>query len=257
MAKTKIVLSFDDGRGDNYRAFTEVIIPLQLKATLNVTAGYIDGTIPNQYAPCPNKAMSLEELSELAAFEQIEIAGHGDYHQNALKDLSDGIQKLRQWLPNKQIIGIASPNSKLTEQQVLMNREDYETIDVSYVRIGPGASYRSFRRVCGKLARMLHSARLYCYSVAGAHYTKEQNFVLLSVPVMKQHTLRQVKKLIQNAAKQDHHLILMFHSILKPGEPYYEDTWNWDYDDFLALCRWLQENESIEVVTTTELVQAR
>ena len=37
----KVVLSFDDGRRDNYRAAFEILKPLELPATFNITIGYI------------------------------------------------------------------------------------------------------------------------------------------------------------------------------------------------------------------------
>ena len=36
-----IVLSFDDGRHDNYEAYKNILNPLNIPATFNITAGYV------------------------------------------------------------------------------------------------------------------------------------------------------------------------------------------------------------------------
>ncbi len=253
MTKTKIVLSFDDGRKDNLRMVEEILNPLNMKATINITTAYVDGTISAEHAPCENAAMSVEEVIALSKNPSIELAGHGCEHQNTIEDLGKGLSILRSWIPNRLVNGIASPNSLLSEDAVLSDRSAYEALDLSYVRIGPGKSYHRFRRICGKLARMTHSAFLYKYSIQGAQIQGTPGYVVLSVPVMKQHTLAQVKSLVSDARRQGNDLILMFHSILKPGEPYYEDTWSWGYEDFRGLCQWLQQ-EDYAVVTTQELI---
>ena len=253
MSKSRIVLSFDDGRRDNLRVVEEILNPLDMKATINITTAYVDGSINQSRTPCPNAAMSRQELETLSENANIELAGHGKEHQNTLEDLGEGIRTLQEWLPNRRINGIASPNSLLIEDEILGKREAYEALGVDYVRIGPGKSYHKIRRICGVLARKTGSSWLYRYSIAGAHSAKEPGFVLLSVPVMRQHTLPQVQALVDDAARQGHDLILMFHSILKPDEDYYDDTWSWDYNDFAALCRNLSEREDVTVVTTQEL----
>ena len=37
----RVILSFDDGRKDNYRAAMEIMKPLDIPATFNITTGYI------------------------------------------------------------------------------------------------------------------------------------------------------------------------------------------------------------------------
>lgn len=255
MSKSKIVLSFDDGRKDNMRVVQEILNPLGMKATINITTGYVDGSIDSTHAPCPNEALTRDEVTQIAEYSNIELAGHGKEHQNSIEDLGEGIQMLRQWLPDRKINGIASPNSKLVEDVILAQQGAYEDLGVDYVRIGPGRSYHKLRRICGKLARITGSPALFCYSIAGAHLADKTGYVLLSVPVMNQHSLRQVKTLVRDVVKREESLILMFHSILKPGEAYYDDTWSWDYEDFKLLCRWLAVNDQLEVVTTQELTQ--
>lgn len=253
MTKTNIVLSFDDGRKDNLRMVEEILNPLQMKATINITTAYVDGSIAAEHAPCENAALTPEEVMELSKNPNIELAGHGCEHQNTIEDLGKGLRILREWIPNRTVNGIASPNSLLSEDAVLSDRSAYEALDLSYVRIGPGKSYHKLRRICGKLARMTHSSFLYKYSIRGAQIQGNTGYVVLSVPVMKQHTLQQVKSLVTDAGRRGNDLILMFHSILKSGEPYYEDSWSWDYEDFRALCQWLQQ-EGYAVVTTQELI---
>ena len=256
MSKTRIVLSFDDGRADNLRAVKEIITPCGLKATMNITTNFVEDTIPSDVRPCPNVSMDRVDVAELASFANIEIAGHGTNHQNTLEDLGEGVKTLRRWLPDTPIVGIASPNSKLLEEDIIKDQAAYEALGLSYVRIGPGNSYSGLHRIFGKLARMTGSSWFYTHSVAGALITGKPGFCLLSVPVMKPHRLQQVQALVRSAVQKDADLILMFHSILKPDEDHYADDWTWDYEDFNNLCQWLSNQGDIEVVTTAELVSA-
>ena len=45
MEKIRIVLSFDDGRRDNYRVAKELLEANEIPATFNITSGYLEGKI--------------------------------------------------------------------------------------------------------------------------------------------------------------------------------------------------------------------
>ena len=253
---SKIILSFDDGRRDNLRAAQEILVPLGIPATMNLTTGYIDGSAREERHPGPNPALSMEEARELASLPNIEIAGHGWEHLNTMEDLQKGVTTLREWFPERTIAGLASPNSILREEEILFQQAAYEAMGLSYVRIGAGATYSGIRRVMGKLSRMIPSKWLFITSNKGAIAHTLDRFVLTAVPVMRQPPSGQVEALVRYCAKHDYDLILMFHSIVKAGEDFHEDTWSWDYDDFAKLCKTLQNMQQANEITLATTAEA-
>ena len=194
----------------------------------------------------------------------VELAGHGDEHLNTMEDLSRGLKKLRGWLVvsdgtllNTDICGIASPNSNLTADEITGNKKLYEDMGVEYVRIGPGTTYSGVRRIEGKLSRMTGSDGLFWKSNKGISEHFEGAFVVHSVPVMKPHTLSQVKRLVEENISRGTDIALMFHSIVKRGEEYYDDTWSYDYDDFLSLADWLIGREDCFLQTMRDAVRGQ
>lgn len=254
---SKVVLSFDDGRRDNVTLIRDILVSNGLPVTLNLSTGYIDGTARKERYPGPNPAMTLEEAKELASLPGVEIAGHGWEHLNTLEDLKKGVDTLRTWFPNQEICGIASPNSILHEDEILAHQAEYEAMGVRYVRIGAGATYSGARRVMGKLSRSIHNDWLFVTSNQGAVEHTFDRFVLTAVPVMRQQTKQQVEALVDYCWKNGKDLILMFHSVVHKKDPFHDDTWSWDYEDFVSLAYDLKELDKagkIQLTTTADAV---
>ena len=100
MYTTRVVLSFDDGRRDNFRVAMEELVKRKLPATFNITSGYIEKTIELDEL-CPNEPMTVEEVVELSKNSNFEIAGHGYAHLNTIEDWEKGIHVLKKWLGNE------------------------------------------------------------------------------------------------------------------------------------------------------------
>lgn len=253
--KTAIVLSFDDGRGDNYRAAQEVLIPLEIPATFNITTDYVEGLASNCH-PCENQPMSREQVVALSKVPLFEIAGHGKQHRNEQENLIAGVEELREWC-GTYCSGIASPNSALPFAQVEHDRMFYGQHGVHYVRLGSRG--RSFaRKVADRCNRFLNSDAVAAYVWKESLIKDTDVFVLPSVPILHHTTLREVMTLVKAAIKAKQSLILMFHSICKPGEPYYDHMWSWDYNRFTELCKKLQMlayEEKIVLRKTAELLK--
>ena len=84
--------------GGNYRIAAEELLPRNLKATFNITTGYINGNINEKDAPCENPPLTVDDVRELGKYEEFEIAGHGHEHLNTLEDWKKGIDVLTDWL---------------------------------------------------------------------------------------------------------------------------------------------------------------
>lgn len=258
MKKTRIALSFDDGRKDNYDIALNILKKRRIPATFNITTAYVDGTISSDDRPCIIDSMTIKNVVDLAKLG-FEIAGHGDHHKNSLEDMGVGLIKLRDWLcyPCNQRFGAASPNSNLTERDVLAKKEEWDNIGVSYVRTGIRSAECFYMRVIRKLAYLTKSTYLYKKGFQASLEVVSDQFVLHSIPVMNRTTVNQVKTIISEAIYQQKDCILMFHSIVSEGNPYFNDTWSWDRKKFNELCEWLVEMSSkskIQLLTIGDLI---
>lgn len=259
MKISKVVLSFDDGRKDNYDVAVPILQKYGLTATFNIATAYVDGTIPKELTPCTNPAMDKEHVKKLYHLAY-EIAGHGDCHCNKDEDIVAGINKLHNWLSlaKDEKIGFASPRSDLDPGQVLKHIDKYKAQGILYVRTGIIDGKSFVKKMERRLAYITGSQMLYYKAFEKSIGLVKQNFLIYSVPIMNKATLKQVTYLIRKAVKNGKSCVLMFHSISGKGDLYCKDTWSWDRNKFAGLCKWLGEQEKlgkIEIVTTAEILR--
>ncbi|MCI8382966.1 MAG: polysaccharide deacetylase family protein [Lachnospiraceae bacterium] len=253
----KVTLSFDDGRKDNYRVANEILTPMQLPATFNITTDYVSGK-EARGIPCANQAMNKEEVVNLSRNALFEIAGHGKSHHNGFDNLIDGIKELKEWCGLDKM-GIASPNSQLSEKELQSETDSYRNNGICYVRTGVRCLHKTLVKKClRKINKQVHSGKISSWVYRESLLSKEDNFILNSIPVLHYNTFGEVKRIINDAAKTDKSCILMFHSILKEEEEFYRDLWSWDYEQFRRLCVFLKEMEEekmLQVCKTMDLVK--
>lgn len=242
----KIILSFDDGRKDNYRVAKEILEPARLPATFNITTGYISKNISDKDKPGPHEPMSIKELQSLASNNLFEIAGHGYTHDNGLNNLVDGVIELRKLCNDSKIVGIASPHSQFE----LKNLDSAKVLlienGIKYLRISNDYTKMNvWKRLVRKLNRMIKVPSIF-YWVNIDSIMRKNNFLLYSVPILKDTSVKEVKYFVKHLIElgNDATCILMFHSILKNGENYYGDLFSWDYNDFRELCDFLFEERA-------------
>lgn len=255
----KIVLTFDDGRKDNYRVATEILQPRNLTAAFSITTGYVDGSIQKANRPGDNAALTQDKVKALYATGQFEIVGHGHEHLNTLEDWEKGLEMLEQWLGKSwrvHGVGIASPHSVMSSKQIREWEVTLTYLNVKYVRIALKNQFNYLQRIISKIARMTHSTFLYTLPIKSSlqHVGKEK--VVYSVPVLHPDTVKQVIALINMAEREQRDCVLMLHSILKDGEANYNSMWTWDYNKFVKLCDFLVKERNanrIDIVTLREL----
>lgn len=249
-----IAFSFDDGRKDNFINAKYLLEKYNLSATFNITTGYVLGTNEIHENPCSNVAMNIEELIKLSSNSKFEIAGHGYKHNNNLENLITGVKELRNIL-NVNINGIASPSSQFS----IDNKERFQKIcqknAIKYLRISKNFKNKVFiRKVIRKVNSIIKSKKLFYYTYKDSDY--KNDFIIYSVPVLKNNTIEQMKYFIKKAIVENKSYVFMFHSILKSDDKFYGDLYTWDYDDFEKLSSYLSklENENvIKVVRVNEL----
>ncbi len=256
----RIALSFDDGRKDNYRIAKEVLEPLKIPATFNITTGYILDVLEEKDKPGPHEAMSIEELKCLAKSGLFEIAGHGFRHDNDLNNLMRGVLKLRELLPGVEIKGVASPHSQFRLEELQNARKVFEENGLHYLRISNDYSQmNTFRIWERRINRLLHIPSIY-YKVNYNAVIQKQSFLLHSVPVIKDNNIYEVKgfvdRLIENKCNENKTCIFMFHSVLKKNEQYYEDLFSWDYYTFIDLCNYFkirEQEDKLSIIKTCDI----
>lgn len=257
----KIVLSFDDGRKDNYRIAINILEPRKLGATFNITTGYIDGSLSDRNCITPNPAMSIQEIKRLYQNNLFEIAGHGDSHLNTRSDWMAGVEKLKLWLGNEWYangIGIASPHSAITYADELCNKENWKNTEVKYIRLGLTNQKEFTQKIFSKSLRIIKSPLLFSLLFNSSCKKIGNDFFVYSVPILNHHSFDQIYYLIKKTIAMKKDCILMFHSILKKGEANENSMWSWDYDKFEKLCdkiTELREQNQIAVISTIEALK--
>lgn len=261
--KPAIVLSFDDGREDNYRAAFEILKPRNLSATFNITTGLVDGSLPEGESPCRNAGMSIDQVKEIYTDPLFEIGGHGDRHLNTYEDWMVGIDKLAEWLgPSwlKNGIGIASPHSEVKATDPLCEQDLFGDKHVRYIRLGLRNQRSVVQRGLSKVAAYTGNRSIYLQMRKSSIGSLQGEYCLYAVPVLRNHTVNQVEKLIQYSIRMARDCILMLHSVLKENEEYSDDLFSWPYDRFIQLCDYLKEETDsgkIRISKTIDAVMGR
>lgn len=252
MEKGIITLSFDDGRKDNYLIFKKLLEKYNIPATINIATGYIEGHVQAG----KNPAMSKEEVLKLYDSPLFEIAAHGDMHNNDIDDVIMGKKKLLEWfqLSEDSKIGFASPGSEMSVEYIEENSTLFTKMGFEYMRTGLRiSSHKRLRIIARKFARVTHSVNAFQFAYNDTLQDSVDGLSVVSVPVLHDTTFLQVKSLLDQAIKQKKWLVLMFHSIEQKNEPYYSDTWTWDYDCFERLLKYMKkkrDNREVELYTT-------
>ncbi len=251
-----VSFSFDDGRGDNAALADSLFSPNRLPMTLNITTGYVDRTCPTEQLPCDKPAMKREDVQRLAAEPEIEIAMHGDRHQNTPEDVSACAGKLREWLAldDNTAFGFASPNSKIAPELLQPDGSDPFCGNVKYIRISYRIRSRKLlRTMLRKAGRVIHLPIFYRIAYHDTIMTECDGKILYSVPVMGDVTVPQILTLVRDCVKRRGALVLMFHSV--EPQPAASDVWTWSEEKMRRLCAALldmQERGVLRVCTSAE-----
>lgn len=254
--QTRIVLSFDDGRLDSYRVAREILLRKGLSASFNITPGYIMGLMDGGNEPCKNPPMLKEQVVDLFRTNLFEIAGHGYLHGNDISDWVKGLDVLQEWLGeewSRDGIGIASPHSKLLDKDISDRIRILEKYRVMYIRIGLQNQISLYQRFVSRVARKTGNIGMYLLPLKTSLQNLGSSSCVYSIPVLFQHSLEQVESFVECAIERNLDGVLQFHSILKKGEPFYENMFSWDYEKFEGLCDYLvRKREKLKIVKCIE-----
>lgn len=255
ISKGNIVFSFDDARLDSYEAI-KIAERYGIKSTLNVTTGYVDGSLPKSNKDFPVPAMTKEQVIELYNNPFVEIACHSHNHTNTFDDIIKGKKELYDWVKPNGELGFVSPGSSVDFNVNPLSK--FKGTGFLYVRIGPiWGKYAKILRILRKASRIFQSPFL-CY--LGYRSTLknavEENYLIHGVPVIHDNTLKQFTYLVDKCSQEGLTCVFIFHSILSKGVNKADDNWSWDKDDYVRLCEYIHKkmNDGIESCFTRELL---
>lgn len=248
--KKYVTLSFDDGRQDFYTHAFKVLQSYDMKASLHVISGWLDGTWKNDDVPKYIRPLSIEQIREMKKYG-IEISSHGDRHVTNKNDFIISAKKLRDFgLTKGSRIGFALPKSNIPEDFELFK----QCKELDYVRGGRSELSHDIRH---KFYHLMYNISKKTY-----WYKKFQNcnindiklfdrLCLLSVPVLSVDSADTIIDFIDKMG--DGWVIFMFHSI----SDVVHDIYEYQTDEFEKLVRELKKrisNGEIEVKTIGEMV---
>lgn len=134
----RIILTFDDGRGDNYLNAFPIMKKYGLVGTVFITTGYIDGSYVNSEWKSAGTSMDLPQLMEMRDYG-FEMALHGDRHTTETDDFDVSLKKIREWglFGKDESVGFSIPNSdvklsKIDELKEKFKKEQMETDSERY-----------------------------------------------------------------------------------------------------------------------------
>ena len=127
--------SFDDGRDDNYRVAFKIMKEYNLKGTIHVTTGFVDGSWKPQDWYSAGHPITLDKLREMRD-NGFEISSHGDKHISNEKDLLTSIDKLKKMALIENTVGFSVPGSLLDGEEKNAFIQIIKKNNIAYMRCG-------------------------------------------------------------------------------------------------------------------------
>lgn len=248
--KGTVVISIDDGRKDAYRLFKEILEPLGLAATFNIVTDWM-----GDYTRTEGWALNRAELEEIAKSPLAEIACHGNTHKNTEEDIVKGKDLICEWLGTNGKIGFASPGSGMKEDFVLQNADRLSNMGFLYIRStdGAAATNENHTHAIAK-AKEKGWEKYVVENIQRFSYGFDNMFVNSAV-VKFETKVKHLKQLTELAIEEKALVLFMFHSVKKPGEPAYDDTYSYDYDKFKEIANYwseLKKEGKLEILTNKD-----
>lgn len=252
-----VVLTFDDGRSDNYVVAKAIMDQYHLKGTVYITTGFIDGSWTGKDAlKSPTRPLKKNEICELYQ-DGWEIGVHGDTHKTEVSDMRIAVNKLKLWGIKNVLWGISLPNSIVDENEIANILESDLGSEISYIRKGRNCDTKKL------INKLLYGI----YSVFGVHWAyrlfNKKNSVKLneidryhipSVVIKSKDEPEMIVNYI-NCLPDESLVVLMLHSILSSHRSCRkQDPWSWEDKKFAILCEKIQELVNAEKLLSVPMI---
>jgi len=153
-----IILSFDDGRKDNYECAYALLKKHGLTGSFHITTGFVDGSAAKDF-----EAMSVNEVRKIAA-AGMDVSSHGDRHSNTEEDLRASLGKLKAWdIPGLNTVLFSSPSSDIYEKNIGQYADMLRDNNIRYVRSGVHVKRNGPLYIAGSLAEKWTGSKMLFY----------------------------------------------------------------------------------------------
>lgn len=247
--KKIVVLTFDDGRKDQFTNAVRLLKQYNLTCSIYVTTGFIDGTLQGKslFPSSGGKAMSVDDITTCLK-EGFEIGIHSDKHTNDVDDINKAIEKLSNWcssyIKDNHKWGFASPSSDIYSKNIEQIKEVSPAL--LYVRTGTQVRRNGLIYIFLFLINKICKSKKIFYLLNRNCLIEKK--LLNKVPAIESIAIRSdtpvsaITYLLEKMGKNQV-CVLLFHSILKNNQQNQKtDCWYYDYDKFQTICNYLVEN---------------
>ena len=252
-----VAITFDDGRADNYTTAFHIMKKYQIKGTLFVTTGFVDGTWQKNITwRSAGEAITIQQLKELyrAGWE---IGLHGDRHITDRDDAKISRNKMNIWLEQQKEYGFSIPNSDAEPTELeAVKQLCYENEILKYIRTGRG---RNTQNLTAKVLYGLYSVfgSQHAYNRFNAPSINDLSRIdrtnIKSVVVRCGDNPKMISRFIRQAPDNSL-VVLMLYSILDKTDALYgADPWCWDKESFERLCADISDMERKNITKTMTL----
>ena len=235
-----IAITFDDGRSDNYLLAKQIMDKYQLRGTVYVTTGFIDGSWEGKdILQSPTRPLTIEEIKKLydAGWE---IGLHGDCHQTQVDDMRTALHKLQSWGIDNPVWSISVPNSDAQESEISAIIASEYGEKIAYIRRGRKCDTT---KLTNKMLYAIYS--VFKFKWAYRRFNRENVFICdsfdkVNVPsvVVKSNDTPDLIIDFINSLPDNSLVVLMLHSILESDNALCgKDVWSWGENQFENLCK--------------------
>lgn len=234
-----IAITFDDGRSDNYLLAKQIMDKYQLKGTVYITTGFVDGTWQDKdVLKSPTRALTVDEIKKLYD-SGWEIGLHGDKHQTSVDDMQNALYKLQSWGIENKYWSVSVPNSDANESEIAALYASGYGDEIAYIRRGRKCDTS---KLSNKVLYVLYSVLKLKWAYRKFNF--ENSFTLDSIEksnipsvVVKSNDDPEMIIDFVKHTSDDSVVVLMLHSVL-PREHFLcgKDPWSWEEKKFERLC---------------------
>lgn len=246
-----VILSFDDGREDQYRIAYPILTHYGLRASFHITTGFVDGTYKTDDFGTNRKSVTINQIKTMHQ-NGMDISLHGDKHITDPLDYEESYCKMLKWI-GKDKYGFSVPGSNYSANSLrsfLANCKNKP----SYIRVGRNpACYSFFKKIMYVLYRITKAQPFFNSFNLPNIINKKDKYLIYSLVVKKYTKPSSIEKFLKKYNDQNSTIVLMFHSIVDETP---NDVWEYKKQHFEQLCSFLKNNASLNIVTLEEFADS-
>jgi hypothetical protein len=235
--RSYVILSFDDGRKDNYDVAYSLLKQYGFTASFHITTAFVDGTIKNNYFN-NIEAMSINDVIDMSN-NGFDISSHGDMHINEKNDLKNSLLKLKKWgISSSNPIIFSSPNSEIYEKNIVQYFDMLSENRVKYLRSGIVVRRNGLLYCLIYLVQKLFNSKTLFYFLNRREIMRidKKDFIIKSISVKKWNSIKQINYFI-GKLKDKEIAVFLFHGIMYEKN---NDDWCFSAEKFECFLKTLR-----------------